>query len=79
MDVCPCNVIGISENDELYIIPERESICQRCGQCMAVCNTKSIIVNDFGYDSVFSRQIETYGSEGDIAFGISTSGNSQNT
>jgi nitroreductase len=54
MDVCPCNVIGISENDELYFIPERESICQRCGQCMAVCNTKSIIVDGFGYDSDFT-------------------------
>lgn len=34
--------------------------------------------NDFGYDFVFSRQIEALGKPGDIALGISTSGNSKN-
>jgi len=32
--------------------------------------------NDFGYDQVFSRQVEGLGQEGDLAIGISTSGNS---
>ncbi|WP_345989348.1 D-sedoheptulose 7-phosphate isomerase [Sulfurimonas sp. HSL1-2] len=36
------------------------------------------IGNDYGYDKVFSRQLEGMGVEGDIFFGISTSGNSQN-
>lgn len=36
------------------------------------------ISNDFSYDDVFSRQIEALGSKGDMAIGISTSGNSQN-
>jgi phosphoheptose isomerase len=36
------------------------------------------ISNDYGYDHVFSRQIEGLGSAGDIAFGISTSGRSKN-
>lgn len=36
------------------------------------------IGNDYGYDKVFSRQLEGMGAEGDIFFGISTSGNSQN-
>jgi phosphoheptose isomerase len=36
------------------------------------------ISNDYGYDRVFARQIEGLGSAGDIAFGISTSGRSQN-
>lgn len=36
------------------------------------------IGNDYGYDKVFSRQLEGMGNEGDIFFGISTSGNSQN-
>jgi len=53
MDVCPCNIIGISENGELCFIPERASICQKCGQCMAVCKTKSIVVDGLGYDSNF--------------------------
>ena len=36
------------------------------------------IGNDYGYDQVFSRQLAGMGQEGDIFFGISTSGNSQN-
>ncbi len=36
------------------------------------------IGNDYGYDKVFSRQLEGMGSEGDLFIGISTSGNSQN-
>ncbi|MDD3453394.1 MAG: D-sedoheptulose 7-phosphate isomerase [Bacilli bacterium] len=34
--------------------------------------------NDYGYDFVFSRQIEALGKAGDIFIGISTSGNSKN-
>ena len=36
------------------------------------------LANDFGYDKVFSRQIEGLGREGDIALAISTSGTSPN-
>jgi D-sedoheptulose 7-phosphate isomerase len=36
------------------------------------------IGNDFGYDYVFARQIEGLGQPGDVAIGISTSGNSPN-
>ena len=43
-------------------------------------NTSSLtaIANDYGYDVVFSRQIEALGAKGDVALGISTSGNSKN-
>jgi D-sedoheptulose 7-phosphate isomerase len=34
--------------------------------------------NDYSFDAVFSRQIEAIGRPGDIAWGISTSGNSPN-
>lgn len=34
--------------------------------------------NDFGFSEIFSRQIRTLGYEGDIAIGLSTSGNSEN-
>lgn len=34
--------------------------------------------NDFGYDTVFSRQIEALAQPGDVVLGISTSGTSQN-
>jgi len=36
------------------------------------------IGNDYGYDKVFSRQLEGMGQRGDIFIGISTSGNSKN-
>ena len=36
------------------------------------------IGNDFGFDHIFSRQIEALGEKNDVAIGISTSGKSQN-
>lgn len=36
------------------------------------------IGNDYNYDQVFLKQIKALGKEGDIAWGISTSGNSPN-
>ena len=36
------------------------------------------IANDYGYDRVFSRQLEGLGQSGDVFIGISTSGNSAN-
>src|SRR5438552_1157465 len=43
-------------------------------------NTSAVtaIGNDYGFDLVFSRQIEALGRPGDVAIGISTSGNSAN-
>lgn len=38
----------------------------------------SCVSNDFGYDYVFSRYVEGVGREGDVLFGLSTSGNSKN-
>jgi D-sedoheptulose 7-phosphate isomerase len=36
------------------------------------------IGNDYGFDQVFSRQVEALARAGDVAIGISTSGNSPN-
>jgi D-sedoheptulose 7-phosphate isomerase len=43
-------------------------------------NSSSVtaIGNDYGFDLVFARQLEALGKEGDVAIGISTSGNSRN-
>jgi D-sedoheptulose 7-phosphate isomerase len=41
-------------------------------------STLTAIGNDFGFQEVFSRQISCLAKPGDIAFGISTSGNSPN-
>ncbi|HBH80325.1 MAG TPA: phosphoheptose isomerase, partial [Nitrospira sp.] len=34
------------------------------------------IANDYGYEELFARQVRAHGRKGDIAVGISTSGNS---
>lgn len=36
------------------------------------------IANDYDFSNIFKRQVEALGREGDVAFGISTSGNSEN-
>ena len=36
------------------------------------------VANDVGFENVFARQVIAYGKEGDVAFGISTSGGSRN-
>src|SRR5579864_3679310 len=42
-------------------------------------NTSAVtaIANDYGYEQVFSRQLQALAVPGDVAVGISTSGNSQ--
>jgi D-sedoheptulose 7-phosphate isomerase len=44
------------------------------------CDTSALtaIANDYGYDQVFSRQMQALAAPGDVAIGISTSGNSKN-
>lgn len=48
---------------------------------LALTTDTSIITsigNDYNYDQIFLKQIKALGKEGDIAWGISTSGNSPN-
>ncbi|GCF09978.1 D-sedoheptulose-7-phosphate isomerase [Dictyobacter arantiisoli] len=48
---------------------------------LALTNDIAVITavgNDVGFDNVFSRQVIAFGHKGDIAVGISTSGNSKN-
>jgi D-sedoheptulose 7-phosphate isomerase len=57
---------------------ERE---RRAGAAIALTTDTSILTavsNDAGFERVFARQIEALGTEGDVALGISTSGNSPN-
>lgn len=41
-------------------------------------STVTAVGNDYGYDAVFSRQIDGFARKGDVVIGISTSGNSKN-
>ena len=41
-------------------------------------SSMTAIANDYGYDRTFSRQVAAFAKTGDVAVGISTSGNSRN-
>jgi len=41
-------------------------------------STLTAIANDYGYEQIFSRQIQGLANAGDVVIGISTSGNSPN-
>ncbi len=75
---------GGSASDALHIAAElvgRFKMERRALSCIALnANISSVtaISNDYGYDSVFSRQLEAFATPGDIFIGISTSGNSKN-
>jgi D-sedoheptulose 7-phosphate isomerase len=55
---------------------------ERCGlPAIALnCNSSSVtaIGNDYGYDQLFSRQLEAFGAPGDLLIALSTSGKSKN-
>jgi D-sedoheptulose 7-phosphate isomerase len=36
------------------------------------------IANDFGFESLFERQVQAFAKKGDVAIGLTTSGRSQN-
>ena len=41
-------------------------------------STMTALANDFSFDMIFARQLEADAAEGDVAWGLSTSGNSPN-
>ena len=49
IEVCPVKTIGLDKNGQVNFIPERESICLECGQCMAVCSTDAIKITKYSY------------------------------
>jgi D-sedoheptulose 7-phosphate isomerase len=75
---------GGSAADSQHIAGELVSKFRRVRKAMpaiALTTDTSILTsigNDFGYDYVFARQVEALGQNGDVAIGISTSGNSPN-
>ena len=49
------------------------------GLCLSIDGTLlTCIANDYGFDQVFSRQIEALGKPGDLLVAFTTSGNSEN-
>src|SRR3989338_5182191 len=75
---------GGSAADAQHFVAELAGkfIYERKGLPAIALTTNSSIItaigNDFGYEYIFSRQVEGLGQPGDIFIGISTSGNSVN-
>jgi D-sedoheptulose 7-phosphate isomerase len=75
---------GGSAADAMHISAELVGRFQRDRRALAAIalNSDPVILtalgNDYGYESVFSRQVEALAKAGDVVWGISTSGNSAN-
>jgi D-sedoheptulose 7-phosphate isomerase len=75
---------GGSAADSQHIAAEligRFKLERKALAAIALTTDTSIITamgNDYGFDSIFSRQVEGLGKTGDVAIGLSTSGNSRN-
>jgi len=75
---------GGSAADSQHLVAEfvsRLTVDRPAMRAVALTTDTSILTavgNDYSYDKVFERQIEALGQEGDVFFGISTSGNSPN-
>ncbi|HSO66697.1 MAG TPA: D-sedoheptulose 7-phosphate isomerase [Desulfatirhabdiaceae bacterium] len=57
---------------------EKERQAWPCISLATDTSNLTAIGNDYGYDAVFSRQVQGLGRSGDLLIGISTSGNSPN-
>lgn len=75
---------GGSAADAQHLVAEfvvRLSVNRPALRAIALTTDTSILTaggNDFGFETIFARQIEALGVPGDVFLGISTSGNSPN-
>jgi len=75
---------GGSAADAQHLVAEfvvRLTVDRPALRAVALTTDTSILTatgNDYGFDHLFSRQLEALGQPGDIFLGISTSGNSKN-
>jgi D-sedoheptulose 7-phosphate isomerase len=75
---------GGSAADAQHLVAEfvvRLTVTRPALRAIALTTDTSILTaagNDFGFDHLFSRQLEALGQPGDVFLGISTSGNSKN-
>lgn len=75
---------GGSASDSQHLAAEfvgRYEKERRALSAIALTTDSSILTavgNDYGFERVFERQLEALGQKGDLAFAISTSGNSKN-
>ncbi|EKD47724.1 MAG: phosphoheptose isomerase [uncultured bacterium] len=56
----------------------KERVPQKAISLVSDVATMTSLANDFGYEYVFSKQVEALGEKGDVFVALSTSGNSEN-
>jgi D-sedoheptulose 7-phosphate isomerase len=74
---------GGSASDAMHLAEELVARFQknrRALAALALCDPTVITcaANDFGYETIFSRQVEAFGNAGDVLIVFTTSGNSPN-
>lgn len=52
-EVCPNKILVRNNSNVMTTRPDRIDLCFRCGQCMAICSTQSIIVDGLSYKTDF--------------------------
>lgn len=55
VDVCPAKYIGKNDTGMVYFKNEKSGCCAFCGQCMAICDTKSICIDTISYEKNIFR------------------------
>jgi D-sedoheptulose 7-phosphate isomerase len=75
---------GGSASDSQHLAAElvgKYKLDRKSFNAVALTTNSSIltaVINDYGFDTVFERQVEGVGKTGDVLFGLSTSGQSKN-
>jgi nitroreductase/NAD-dependent dihydropyrimidine dehydrogenase PreA subunit len=52
-EVCPNKILIRNDSNEMATRSDRIGLCFKCGQCMAVCSTQSIVVDGLSYEQDF--------------------------
>ncbi len=62
-EVCPHKIIKKNASNRISFREDRLPLCFRCGQCMAICPTESILVEGLSYGRDFFEIAETFSVE----------------
>ncbi len=54
ISVCPAKIIEENSDKTVDFIQAKIHTCVQCAQCMAICETQSILIEGYSYDNIFS-------------------------
>jgi ferredoxin len=55
LEVCPNKIYIKNSSNEISTRLDRIQLCIKCGQCMAICSTQSVVVNGLSYETDFFK------------------------